>query len=281
MVGAFAFGFGYGTATVMFNGRFLIGFGARGPAMVSFVNAIFGIGAISAPLAFVAMGSQTGLAFAVVAFLALATVLVSFPLPASEKIRGRAAGRFRPHFGILALGMAAIAIEASLIGLGPVALIALGQSETQAATLLSGFFVSFLVIRLILAAFSNLIAPLNLLILALSGTGIACLVTVALSPATGFIALGACAGLFFPSYFVCATALMGSDARVTPTIISGGLVGGITSPLLIGLILSFAGETAFFWIVMALTLTAALIAFVFKVRLNPVAALPIQAGLRS
>ncbi len=269
LIGGFALGVGYGAATVMFNRRFLIEFGAQGPAMVSLVNALFGVGAIGAPLVFVALGSRVSVSYALVAGLALITAIVAFRLPPATKQAAASAGQFQLHFGILALGMAAIATEATLIGLGPVALIALGQTEVQAAKLLSAFFVTFLVIRLILAAFSNVVSPLNLLVGALIAAAGSCLITVMISPTIGFIALGACAGLFFPPYFVCATGLMGDDPRVTPTIISSGLVGGIIAPLLMGLILRNMGDTAFFWVVAAVDITAAILAIAFARRLRP------------
>jgi MFS transporter, FHS family, glucose/mannose:H+ symporter len=269
LIGGFAIGVGYGTATVMFNRRFLIEFGDKGPAMVSLVNALFGVGAISAPLVFVALGSHVGVSYALVAAFALMTVIMALRLPPAATEAVGSMARFRLHFGILALGMAAIATEATLIGLGPVALIALGQTEVQSAKLLSAFFVSFLLIRLVLAAFSNIIAALNLLIAALLASAICCLITLFVSPMIGFVALGACAGLFFPPYFVCATRLMGDDPRVTPAIIAGGLTGGIMAPLLMGLTLRSLGDEAFFWVLAGLDTAAAALAIVFASRLRP------------
>jgi hypothetical protein len=268
LVGAFALGAGYGMATVMFNRRFLTTFGLRGPAMVSFVNAVFGIGAIGAPLVFVALGSQTVLAFAIITGLALITSLVALPLGPGVREGATANRPYRLAPGILVLGILAIGTEACLIGLGPVALIALGTSEAEAARLLSAFFVAFLVVRLLLAAFANLMAPQHLLTGALASAAILSLGAVLASPAVCFVLLGASTGLFFPPYFVCATQLMGDDPRVTPTIIAGGLVGGILSPFGMAMILQLAGDTIFFWVVAGVTGGAACFSAVYQRRLR-------------
>ena len=52
---------------LVLNPRVLRAFGTRGPSMVSLLNAMFAVGAILAPLGFVAIGSNPQLAFAVVA----------------------------------------------------------------------------------------------------------------------------------------------------------------------------------------------------------------------
>jgi hypothetical protein len=133
-------GFGIGISTVIYNRRFLSRFGARGPSMVALLNAIFAAGAIGAPLVFVALGSNPQLAYLVVAALAAVTFLVARDAPPVATAQG--GGPFSPHPGILAFGAVAVGMEASLIGLGPVALIALGQSEAGAAQALSAFYVS-------------------------------------------------------------------------------------------------------------------------------------------
>jgi MFS transporter, FHS family, glucose/mannose:H+ symporter len=58
--GIVIFGMGYGIATVVFNPRVLRAFGAKGPSMVSLLNAMFAVGAIVAPLGFVARVEPAG-----------------------------------------------------------------------------------------------------------------------------------------------------------------------------------------------------------------------------
>jgi MFS transporter, FHS family, glucose/mannose:H+ symporter len=78
-VGAAAvFGLGYGMATAVFNPRVLHAFGERGPSMLSLLNATFGLGAIAAPLVFVALGSDPRWSFGMTAaFCALIWLAVT------------------------------------------------------------------------------------------------------------------------------------------------------------------------------------------------------------
>ena len=67
------------------------------------------------------------------------------------------------------------------------------------------------------------------------------------------MALGFCAGMFFPTEYVTATRKMGDNARVAPTIIGAGLVGGVFAPLLMSPFLETMGQRGFFWVVACTT----------------------------
>ena len=66
--------------------------------------------------------------------------------------------------------------------------------------------------------------------------------------------MGASAGLFFPGFYVTASAKMGEDIRVPPTIIASGLVGGIGAPLVLAPLMAGMGDRGFFWLVAGVTL---------------------------
>jgi MFS transporter, FHS family, glucose/mannose:H+ symporter len=260
IAGAVIFGAGYGMSTAVFNPRVLRAFGTYGPSMLSLLNATFGVGAIAAPLIFVAMGSDPRWSFGLTAAFA-ATVWV-FAGPAG---RGGAASvdairAFRPHWGILAFGMVAIGLEACLIGLGPSALIRAGETETRAAELLSAFFVVFLVSRVILVFVAHRVAPFPLFTAAIATTVVLALGAVFLSPSIFFVAIGAPAGLYFPGFYVTASGKMGDDLRVPPTIIASGLAGGIGAPLILAPVMAGLGPLGFFWILLGVTLVLTLAA---------------------
>ncbi|MDT8857493.1 hypothetical protein RNZ50_21105 [Paracoccaceae bacterium Fryx2] len=255
LLGAVVFGAGYGGSTTIYNRRFLMRFGARGPAMLSLLNAVFGIGAIGAPLAFVALGSDTRLAYGLVAVLTGLAVLGAGAAGPAEPATATA-GRFSFRPGILTFGALAIGVEASLIGLGPVALIAAGETEARAAELLSLFFVAFLAARLGLVWVSGALAPFTLFTLALGLAGGLALGAAMVDAALFFVALGVCAGMFFPAFYVCASVRMGDDARVSATIIAAGLAGGIVCPLLLGVLMARFGDAVFFWVIAGMTLAA-------------------------
>jgi len=269
VIGSIIFGTGYGISTVVFNPRVLQAFGAKGPSMVSLLNAMFAVGAIVAPLGFVAIGSNPHLAFAAVAGIcALIWVFAGTSGREAEVGTGRATQpyRFRPL--ILIFGTVCIGVEACLIGLGPTALIRAGATEVEAAQALSAFFVAFLIARSVLVFTAHLIPAFTIYTGAMVGAAAAALAATILPAVPFFIVMGAFSGLFFPGFFVTASRLMGDDPKVTPTIIAAGLVGGISSPVILGMLVDDMGDRGFFQIIAALTLLTAGAALVLLRRLN-------------
>ncbi len=260
--GALIFGTGYGLATVVFNPRILRAFGARGTAMVSLVNASFGIGAIAAPLIFVWLGSVPTLAYGLVAGLALLIWLGAGPAgQAAPPPAPGSTGPFRPMLSFQLFAVAGIGIEATLIGLGPSALIGTGLSEASAAQLLSGFFVAFLGARTLLIFTAHLIPPFLLYVGAMTAVAITATLAAWVSPGVFFVAMGLPAGLFFPGFYVAASLRMGDDPRTAPTIIAAGLVGGITAPVVLAPLLGPLGGGGFFAILAAVAAVCALLGF--------------------
>lgn len=260
IAGAVVFGAGYGMSTAVFNPRVLRAFGTLGPSMLSMLNATFGVGAIAAPLIFVALGSDPRWSFGLTA--AFAAVVWVFAGPA-----GRTAAAppgetrpFRPHWVIMGFGAMAIGLEACLIGLGPSALVRAGETEARAAELLSAFFVVFLLSRVALVFFAHRIAPFLLYTLSIVATAVLALGAILVSPALFFVAIGAPAGMFFPGFYVTASRKMGDDLRVPPTIIASGLIGGIACPLILAPVMAGMGERGFFWILAGVTLALGLAA---------------------
>jgi fucose permease len=264
LAGAALFGLGYGLATAVFNPRVLRAFGALGPSMLSLLNATFALGAIAAPLVFVALGSDPRWSFGLTAALAAGIWALAGPAGRAEAAPAGAVRPFRPHWPILGFGMVAIGMEACLIGLGPTALIRTGVAEATAAELLSGFFVVLLIARTALIFLAHRAPPFRLFTAAMALGGICALGAALVSPAWFFVALGAPAGLFFPGFYVTASARMGEDLRVPPTIVASGLVGGIGAPLILAPLLAGLGGAAFFSIVAGVLLALTLAALVLR-----------------
>ncbi len=256
LAGGVLFGAGYGAATVVFNPRVLVAFGPRGPAMVSLINASFGIGAIIAPLVFVALNSDPRPTFFICA--GLAALIWVFAGRAGEGAAEAApmakATPFAPHWPILIFHGLAIAIEACLIGLGPTALIRAGLSEVRAAELLSTFFIGFLIARIFLTFIAHRVPAFTIATLALLGCGLAAVLSALAMPSAGFVIMGFCAGMFFPTIYVVASGTMGGHPRTTVTIIAAGMVGGIIAPLILSPALPYMGDFGFFWVFGALSL---------------------------
>jgi MFS transporter, FHS family, glucose/mannose:H+ symporter len=268
LLGAVAFGVGYGCATVVFNPRVLAAFGDKGPSMLSLLNAVFSLGAIAAPLVFVAMGSSPALTFAVVA--AGCALICLFAGAAGKPQEGAAAVAqpYRFHLGILVFGMVAVGLEACLIGLGPTALIRNGETEAGAAELLSLFFVAFLAARVALVFAAQYLPSFTLYAIAMLAASLAALAGATINPAVSFVVIGISAGLFFPSFFVTAARKMGTDPRVPPTVVAAGLVGGILSPVLMTQVMGSLGQHGFFWVIAATAGATALAALAVQRQMN-------------
>ena len=271
LLGALGFGLGYGASTVIYNRRFLIIFASRGPSMLALLNAIFGIGAIGAPLVFVAIGSDPGVAYLSLAALCAVTFVLAGPVAPVARGPG-AAGRFGLRPVILTFGVVAIATEACLIGLGPTALVAQGQTEARAAELLSMFFVVFLTARLVLVAFAGRIHPFTLFLLALAGAAVCAAGSALTGHPLWFVAIGGFTGLFFPGYYMSGTRQMGDDPRVAPTLIAAGMAGGIAGPVVVANLVAVTGEATFFAVVAVVTGAAALAALAMRPRMVDVRA---------
>jgi fucose permease len=263
---AMLFGAGYGCLTVLINPRILRAFGTRGPAMVSLVNAVFGAGAIVAPLVFVWLGSDPSLSFALVAVVAAAVAFLALALPRGLGAPVRASGPFDPRLPLMVFPAAGIGCEALLIGLGPSALIAAGQSEVAAAEFLSAFFAAFLAARVGLIFTAHLMPAFAVYLGAMAGLALCSLVALLTLSPWAFVAMGACAALLFPGFYVAATQLMGDDPRVSPTIIAAGLVGGIFLPMVIGPLLPVLGAAGFFALILLLALAMVMLGLAYGAR---------------
>ncbi len=254
LAGAVVFGMGYGMATAVFNPRVMRAFGAKGPSMLSLLNATFGVGAIAAPLAFVWLGSDPAWAFGLVAVAILVIWVFAGPAGAESAAPPGQVAAFRPHWAILGFGLVAIGMEASLAGLGPTALIRAGVEEQRAARLLSAFFVVFLLARVGLIFIAHRVQAFVLYTVAVTSAAAFALGAVFLSPSVFFVAMGASAGVFFPGFYVTASGKMGEDLRVPPTIVASGLAGAIGAPLILAPLSAGMGERGFFVLVASLLL---------------------------
>lgn len=261
LLGGLIFGGGYGSLAAVFNPRILSAYGSRGGAMMSLLNAIFSFGAIAAPLVFLALGSEPRPTF--LAFAAFGAVIWLASGSVSRDAVGAATERtgYRLHWPMLIFGMLAIGMEAALVSLGPTALIRAGVAAGEASQLLSIFYVSYLVARLVLVFVADRIPAFSVYVGAMAFTVICALGALFISPAWFFPPMGISASLFFHGFFVTATRKMGSDARVPPVIIGSGLIGAIFLPLLCAQLIGVMGDRGFFWLILfwagAVTLVSA------------------------
>lgn len=83
-MGAFIIGTAYGALTIGINSLYVVGFGARSPAMVNMLNAVFGIGAILGPLLIALNTADVRFPFLVLT--ATAMLLVPFALTLDDRV---------------------------------------------------------------------------------------------------------------------------------------------------------------------------------------------------
>ena len=249
LAGAFIFGLGYGAIAAQFNPRILIAFGARGPSMLSLINAVFSLGSIAAPYGFVLMGGNPRPVFWAIAGLAALGWGAAWKAGMTG-VQPAAVGKgFRLHLPILSLALLAIGIEASLAGLGPTALIRTGMDEVGAARLLSLFFVVALLTRLALIAIATRIPAFGLFTFAALWAAVCALLAIWVSPLIFFPALGVSTGLFFQAEYITASRKMGDDARVPPVILGNGLLGAVISPIVYAKLMDGFGDFGLFWLI--------------------------------
>lgn len=233
LASAMVLGAGHGVSSAVFNARVLAEFGARGPSMLGLANALFGVGAIGAPLLLVGLGNSPQ---AVFTLLAVASALLwpfarpPAPGAGSAPVAGGVGALLGRGRKVMLLGGAAVGFEASLAGLGPAALIAAGTSLEAAALLTSGLFVTFVAGRLSLVWLAGRISPLRLVQTGLAGLALCMAGATVLPPGPFFVAAGGFAGILFPCYFVMGARLLGRTPRAGSVLVMAGMVGGVCLP---------------------------------------------------
>ncbi|WP_146188598.1 MULTISPECIES: sugar MFS transporter [unclassified Pseudomonas] len=251
LLGSLAFGAGYGASLALVNSRLMQAFQKSGPSMISLVNALFGGGAIVAPLVFVALARNPEICFGILAAGLLLPYFLSFFFPQQQAVDTSSAPENRSSISIstLLVGASGTAVEACLIGLGPVILVSASFSDSAAASALSLFFVFFLSGRIILSFIGSRLptAPMLIgafaggaLLLACAGSGISPEITY---PVAGFFI-----GSIFPNFFVFSSRRMGTDAKTGSIIVMAALAGGVIGPLVIGQIVAAMPPLTPFWL---------------------------------
>ena len=266
LLGAFVAGLGYGILAATVNRRFLAEFGSKGPGMVSFVNGIYGLGAILSPLLFLWAGSAPPLVFWATA--ALAALAMALARPEPFRISAPGLPPLRPRLLILLLNFGAIVLESGLVGLGAAALVDGGIGESDAARFVSAFFLLFVAGRLGLAFVNHILPPGRTFLVGVMGVAVCMWLAVGGAPAWGFVLSGFFAAICFPAFFVWGTRILGPDPRMGAAILSSGLVAGTLGPLGLRPILAAVGEEGLFWILACVATALSVVVAVLRPRLK-------------
>ncbi len=263
LLGAVVMGVGYGSLTAVFNPRILAMFGARGPAMLALVNAVFSLGAILAPFAFSLVAENPERLFVLMGALTLLVFFFAGPAARGHTKTAEAGKGFRLNLPILILGAFGIGLEVSLVGLGPTALVRSGIGEATVARLLSAFYLTFLFGRIALIFLAHRLPAYAVFLTGMVGTSLGLLGCALFSPFWFFAPIGIATGLFFPGYYVTGTALLGKDPRVSPFLIGAAQIGAMLLPLILAQFIEPFGALGFFWVTGGLTLVLSVASALF------------------
>lgn len=262
LAGGALFGAGYGVIAAVYNPRVLAAFGARGPAMMGLLNAIFTLGAIASPKVFLALGSNPVLTFSLYTAVALAIFAVALGMGDTRVSGPVDTAKVRIHWPILGFAMMGIGMESSLVGLGPTALTIAGQSEVAAAELLSMFFIFYLVSRVALIFLATRVPAFPMYLGAMALTAAFAVGAMLGDVAVWFPLMGFSCGFFFQGAFLTGLVKMGTTTRVSAIMLTAGLVGAIVQPMIIAQVLESLGPKGFFQIVLGISAALSIAALV-------------------
>lgn len=254
LAGSLAFGAGYGASLALVNSRLLQAFEKAGPSMVSLVNALFGGGAIVAPLIFVALARNPELSFGILAMGLVLPFLLSFFFPPQRKVEKSIEEKRASNISLptLLIGASGTAVEACLIGLGPVILVSASFSDSEAASALSLFFVFFLGGRILLSFIGHRLPAAPMLVGGFIGSAVLLLCAGSgIYPTLTYPVAGFFIGSIFPNFFVFGSNRMGKDSRTGSIIVTAALAGGVAGPLIVGQVVADMPPLTPFWLLAA------------------------------
>lgn len=239
-------GSGAGGLVILVNLYFATRFGRRSPAMLSFVNAIYGVGSFLGPaLVGITGGYAPVLAGAgIIGLLSVAGFTRtprSTPVPAvaQRQVTGRTVGF------VVAFAVLLFIYEGLESGVGTweaTDLVSLGRSVQFAAAATSLYWVAFTLGRVFAAPLAVRLSPPTLILGALTVATVVLLgIRAHLSAPLGFAIVGLCAAPIFPVALTWLTKVLPNAATVLTYVILGAVFGSAIVPALLGGLISLAG----------------------------------------
>jgi fucose permease len=239
-------GCGAGGLVILVNLYFTTRFGSRSPAMLGFVNAVYGIGSFVGP----ALIGITGAYPPVLAGVGVAGLLIMAgftrtPRPAptpgvvAYAVRGRQVGL------VLAFAALLFLYEGLEAGVGTweaTDLVALGSSARFAAAATSFFWVAFTLGRVLSAPLAVRMSPQTLLLSVLAvATALLLGIRAHLYAPLGFALVGLCAAPIFPVVLPWLNRVAPTATTALTYAMLGAILGSALVPAALGGLISVAG----------------------------------------
>jgi len=263
-------GAGWGTLVIIFNTLFASGFGARSAAVLTLLNAVFGLGSILGPasVGLIFQGNYRP-PFITAGLIAFVLLPLAFTLPVAATSVPRAEKEVRST-GLpllLAFFMAAFfllgGLEAGIGAWEPTHLIFTGLSAASAATVASFFWMTYTAGRLGAATLSLRVGPERIVLAAVASTGILLgLTRITAITAAAYTLCGFAAAPLFPLAVIWATKALAMTPRTTSLVVATDLFGGVILNTALGRLITStsAASLPFAFAVMAAVCLAILLA---------------------
>lgn len=254
LVGAVVAGLGLGGCDALITQLFLLGHGARGPAMVNIAHACFGVGTVLAPTVVAVVGSgRYRLVFACVAVICLAALMTMrrlAPRPTPADSEGAQGLRARPSGaaltvlgGFLVLYIAHFAVQSGIGSWEPARLIELGHSAAVAGLATSGYWLMMVAGRFLSAPIAHRVSPSSLVIA--SSAGMVAAVTLSwYGPAAiwAYLLAGLAIGPIFPNGLTWLARTGHAQGSTFAYIVAAAMAGAVLCPPALGALIGTYGS---------------------------------------
>jgi MFS transporter, FHS family, glucose/mannose:H+ symporter len=276
---AFLIGLGYGGSVLNFNTLFASGFGSRGTAMVSLINAAWSVGAILGPILIGNFLENFRVPFLFVAIVAGLMVPLAFTARQLESAKSSLAVRSNPSgssqipwLWILGFAVMFLLYVGAEVGAGanePRHLHdAFGMPLRDAAFFSSLFWFGGLVARILVAPISLRVPAPSLVLICLIGMSLSlALAHVPVFAPYAYAACGLFTGPIFPSALSWFTSQTRASLSMTSWILASANFGGVIFPPIIAA-LTASNAASIPTVLLAFTVANVLLAFTLG-RLNP------------
>ncbi|WP_330456461.1 MFS transporter [Streptomyces sp. NBC_00820] len=267
LAGAFVIGLGFGGVVYGLNHLFTVGFGRRGSAMLNLLNGHFGVGAVAGPALVGWLGAKNypGI-FIGVAVVCVVVLLTLGGVTAQERetvleVTSRRDVRVAPVIAaFIGVYVLHVAIETGVGGWEPTHLESVGYSAATATTATSAYWSAMTVGRFIVVPLSlRFSAPAILTACCAGMAGSLLLATLPMAAPYAYVGVGLAIAPIFPTCLPWLNRAVPGVAAAGAYVMAASMLGGVTFPPLLGVVIDGLDVTALPLTLFALALACMLL----------------------